>query len=75
MNLKESLAKFGTSLCKGFGAGFAVWAVVLVLNAFFALVGVSVVFSMPEGGEWVLNPFVLGTVLGVVKVVIDVLRE
>ena len=75
MNVKEMLGKFGKSLCVGFGAGFAVWAIVLVLNAFFTLVGVSVAFSMPAGWEWMLNPFVLGTVLGVLKVVVDVLRE
>lgn len=75
MNWKEMLGKFGTSLCKGFGAAFAIWAVVLLVNAFAALIGLSVAFSMPAGWEWVLSPFKLGTVLGALKVVVDILRE
>jgi len=63
------------SFVKGFMLAVYVWLAVVVLNAVLGLLGLAVVLALPAAVAWMLNPFVLGPVLGVLKVVLDHLKS
>jgi len=58
------------ALVLGAGAGIGLWLVALIANALSAKIGLSgVVFGMPSGWEWVLDPFKMSTVVAAINLV------
>jgi len=67
----DQLKKVIESFVSGFMMAVYVWAAFILLNAALGLFGLTVALALPEALAFVVKPFVMGPILGLIKVLFD----
>ncbi len=71
----DELKKVVNSFVGGFMMAVYIWAAFILLNAALGLFGLTVALALPEALAFVVKPFVMGPILGLIKVILDYFKN
>ena len=67
MEILDGMKSALKSIWEGFLFALCIWGAFVLINAFLGLCGLSIVLALPGIFAYFVNPFVVGPVIGIVK--------